>query len=95
MSNGSPNAPKPARKTINAGGPLTAHASSIPSITTLYFSVVSGIGPTLADAPEYSLSGAATTNSPSGFNAFATTCRPGESNPSSFVTRIRINKILS
>ena len=80
-----------AKKTINPGGPDTAHASSIPSISTLCFSVVSGIGPTLEEAPEYSLSGAATTTSPNDFNAFAKTCRPDESNPSSFVTRIRID----
>src|SRR6187200_313188 len=85
-----PNTPRRANITHSPGVPLTVHASAIPSTAACLTSGCSRCrAPSAALAPEYSLSGATTTTSPRSVIARASTWRPTESTPSSFVTRIR------
>src|SRR5829696_5294467 len=91
-----PNAPRRENITHRPGGPVTAHASSTPSTRVLRTSGwIRCSAPSAAPAPEYSRSGAAITTSPCGRIARASTCRPTESMPSSFVTRIRTPQSLA
>ncbi len=85
-----PNTPRRANITHSPGGPLTVHASAMPSTWARRTSGCSRCrAPSAAEAPEYSLSGATTTTSPSGTRARARTWRPTESIPSSLVTSRR------
>src|SRR5262249_38971671 len=92
-SNGGPNAPSRENITHRAGGPETVHTSSRPSRLTRWISGRMTLSaPTAQPAPLNSTLGAATTTSPNGRMASARTCRPTESMPSSFVTRILIRQ---
>ncbi len=95
-SNGSPKAPIRANITHSAGGPVTAHDSSMPSTVRRWISgCICHSAPIAADAPEYSVSGAAITTSPWRRIARARTWSPTESMPSSLVRRMRTRVLRS